>query len=301
MRFQTGLQDGCLHGNQRTHFANLVCTPTHHLVKRLVPSSSMKAKNPNPRMKYRPRSGFTLTELLVVIVIIVTLAALSFVTVSRIRARANNVLALNNMRQFGTGIAGFLSDQGHLPRFSGTGVSAALSTGNKLTQAYVLQPYLGLPEPTSTVQYPDVLKPPGLKIDNMASRKNWYEVTCFAMYSTNDIHKAKAYFPKGVMSDSTGADVGPFGRNGTGGNPTSEGWSPGVMDAALAKYSADNGGKPADYSMVPAMLEINAKYPSIKGSWPWPVPQNPVRDTHVNVLYFDWHVGSVKPDYFFKP
>lgn len=249
------------------------------------------------------RRAFTLVELMVVILIVITLASLTFLVVSRMRARADNVLAITNMRQIGLGIASYMSDEGHLPRFVGTGVSPVYcSHGNHSTRhANVLHPYLGLGEQTSTDQYAEIFRPPGLKTSNMSGKKNWYELTCYAMYSTNDVHKSKAYFPKGVMADSAGIDVGPFGRTGTGGNPTSEGWSPGVMDRALTKFSADNGGKIVDVSMIPAMLEINAEYPKANGSWPWPVPQKVLRGDHVNVLYFDWHVGSVKPDYFYKP
>lgn len=232
-----------------------------------------------------------------VIVIVITLAALSFSVVSKMRDRSNNIVAITKMREIGSGINMYLSDNGRLPRFSGTGVSSTLSTANTLTHAYVLQSYIGLPEPTSTVRYAEVFRPPGLKADNMSGKKNWYEVTAYAMYSTNDIHKSKAYFPKGAMTDSTGADVGPFGRNGTGGNPTSNGWTSAMFDSALAKYSADNQGKRADISMVPMMMEISAK----QKSWPWPVPQKPVRGSHVNVLYFDGHVDSVKPDFYYKP
>lgn len=261
----------------------------------------MNRSNPKGFPNRNQRCGFTLVELLVVILIIITLAALSFSVVSKMRDRANNIAAITKMREIGTGINMYLSDNNRLPRFSGTGVSSALSTANTLTHAYVLQSYLGLPEPTSTKQYAEVFRPPGLKTENMSGAKNWYDVTAYAMYSTNDIHKSKAFFPKGVMTDSTGADVGPFGRNGTGGNPSSEGWSPALFDSALAKYSAENNGKIVDISMVPMMLDINAQYPGIKGSWPWTVPQKPVRKDHVNVLYFDGHVGSVKPDYFYKP
>jgi prepilin-type processing-associated H-X9-DG protein len=263
----------------------------------------MHPKDPVNHWKQRSRGGFTLVEMMVVIIIIITLAVLSFSIISKMRDRANNVLAMANMRQVGVGIGSYLSDQGHLPRFSGTGVSARYSTKYNTTHAAVLQSYLGLAEPTDKDQYAPVLQPPGLKSDNMAGQKNWYDVTAYAMYSTNDIHPSKAYFPKGILVDSANRDVGPFGRNGSGasGDPATNGWTTAIMDRALAKYSADNAGKIADLSMVPCMMEINAKYPTIKGTWPWKVPQLPVRGDHVNVLYFDWHVDSVKPDYFFKP
>lgn len=250
----------------------------------------------NPLRAHR-YSGFTLTELLVVIVIVAVLATISLTMVRRMRDRANDSLAVMNMRQVGVGIAGFMSDNQRLPRFSGTGVSSSLSTANTLTHAYVLQSYLGLEEPTSKIRYAELFKPPGLKKDQMNGKVNWYELTCYGMYSTNDIHKSKAYLPKGTISDSAGIDIGPFGRNGTGGNPTSDGWSAAILDRALQKFATDNGGVTPDLSMVPAMMELNAK----QKQWPWPIPSTPIRGDHVKVLYFDWHVGSVKPDYFFKP
>lgn len=247
------------------------------------------------------RPGFTLTELLVVILIVAVLATVAFALASRMREKADNVKAVMNMRQVGVGIATYLSDNQRLPRFSGTGVSAALSTANKLTHAAVLQPYLGLEEPTSQMRYAEIFMPPGLKRDLMRGKANWYELTNFAMYSTNDIHKNKAYLPKGTVNDSAGIDVGPFGRTGTGGNPTSEGWTAAMLESGVQKFADANGGKIVTLSMVPALMEINAQYPTIKGSWPWPVPATPIRRDRVNVLYFDWHVDSVAPDYFFKP
>lgn len=234
---------------------------------------------------------------MVVVIIVVVLALVAFSLITRMRNRANDVSALMNMRQIGVGIASHLSDKQRLPRFTGTGVSAALSTSNTLTHAYVLQPYIGLQEPTSKIQYAEIFKPPGIKSEHMNGRTNWHEVTCYGMYSTNDVHKTKAYLPKGTLTDSAGIDVGPFGRNGTGGNPTSDGWTSAILDRGLQKFAAENGGKIPDLSIVPAMMELNGE----QKKWPWPVPPTPIRGDHVNVLYFDWHVGSVKPDYFFKP
>jgi prepilin-type N-terminal cleavage/methylation domain-containing protein/prepilin-type processing-associated H-X9-DG protein len=247
------------------------------------------------------RRGFTLVELLVVILLVVVLAGVALLLAGRMRDKADNATAVLNMRQIGVAIACFMSDNQRLPRFSGTGVSAAYSTANKLTHAFVLQPYLGIDEPSSTLRYAEIFKPPGLKRGMMNGKSGWQELTCFAMYSTNDITKTKAFLPKGTVSDSAGIDVGPFGRTGTGGNPTSEGWNSAMLESGLQKFSDANGGRIVNLSMVPAMLEINAAFPTIKGSWPWPVPSKPVRGDHVNVLYFDWHVGSVKPDYFYKP
>jgi prepilin-type N-terminal cleavage/methylation domain-containing protein len=245
-----------------------------------------------------PRDGFTLVELLVVIAIILTLAAVSMAVFTKMRSRADNILAISNMRQIGAAICSFQSDNDHLPMFMDIGVSPALSTNTPYTQASVLQPYLGLPEATNKVQYPEIFRAPGLKHDNMGGRKYWYDVTCYAMYSADHIAPNKAYLPKGVMTDSEGQEVGPFGRYTANGTPT-EGWKAAQLDAAMAKFSAEHGGRIATLSMVPAMFEVNSKYPSIKGGWPWPVPKNPLRVDHVNVLYFDWRVDSVTPRFFF--
>lgn len=266
--------------------------------------SSLHFERQSPRAAAATRSrhsqpGFTLVELLVVVVIVITLAFLTLAVVIRMRERANNILAVSNMRQIGSAISSYLSENDHLPAFNDAGVSPALSTADPLTQAYVLQPYLGLAEPTATVQYPEVFRAPGLKPENMGGKKKWYEVVAHAMYSTEHIHASKAYLPTGVVTDTEGQDVGPFGR--VGGTATSPGWKTGQLDAGLAKYSADNGGKIATLSMVPAMLEINAEHPSIAGSWPWPVPQKTLRGSYVNVLYFDWRVESVAPTFFYEP
>lgn len=244
--------------------------------------------------------GFTVMELLITIAIIAALATLGLMGAEKMRAMANNANAVRNMRQVGIALAGYMSDHQRLPRL-GTGVSPLVSTSNTRTHAYLLQPYLGLPEPTAQPHYAEVFKPPGLKRDRMSGRKNWYELTCYAMYSTNDIHKSKAYLPAGTFNDSTGASVGPFGRTGTGGNPTSEGWTSAMLESGLTKYSEDNGGRPGDLSMTPAMMEISAKYRPSAKNWPWPVPSEPMRPDRINVLYFDWHVAAVAPDYFYTP
>jgi hypothetical protein len=216
------------------------------------------------------------------------------------RARADNIRAISNMRNIGVAISSYLSDNDHLPTFMDVGVSPDISTGNPYTQAYVLQPYLGLAEPTSKIQYAEIFRPPGLQPSNMNGRKNWYDIVSYAMYSADNFDSRKAYLPKGVITDSEGQDVGPFGRYSESGTP-SEGWRTAQLDAALAKFTADNGGRIATLSMVPAMLEINAEYPSARGAWPWPVPKKVLRRDHVNVLYFDWRVESVVPKFFYTP
>lgn len=259
-------------------------------------------RNPRPAAtagRRHPLRGFTLVELLVVISIILALAAMSLAVFTKMRARADNIRAIANMRNIGVAISSYLSENDHLPTFMDVGVSPAISTANPYTQAYVLQPYLGLSEPTSRVQYAEIFRPPGLKPDNMGGKKNWYDVTSYAMYSADHLAANKAYLPRDVITDSEGQDVGPFGRVSGSGTPV-DGWRTAQLDAALAKYSADNGGRIATLSMVPAMLEINGEHPCVGGAWPWPVPKKVLRGDHVNVLYFDWRVESVRPQFFYS-
>ena len=244
--------------------------------------------------------GFTLIELLVVIALVLTLAALTLAVVNKARARADNVRAVLNMKEIGSALAAYMSEHDHLPTFRDLGVSAAISTADPYTQAYVLQPYLGINDPTSQVQYAKIFQPPGLKRDNMSGKKNWYEVTCYAMYSSEFFPATKAYFPKGAVIGEDGVEIGPFGRVSDT-STVIDGWRPAQFDAALRNYSQANNGRIATLAKVPAMLEINAKYACTQGSWPWTVPQKPLRGDHINVLYFDWRVESVTPQYFYTP
>lgn len=67
------------------------------------------------RVPDRQRGGFTLVELLVVIVIIVVLAALSFVVFGKVRDRAAQAKCVNNLKQIGLGLEGFVVDNQHYP------------------------------------------------------------------------------------------------------------------------------------------------------------------------------------------
>lgn len=59
---------------------------------------------------YRKHAGFTLTELLVVITIIVTLASLSMLGISRMRAAGNRAAAVTIMRQLQVANIGYATD-----------------------------------------------------------------------------------------------------------------------------------------------------------------------------------------------
>jgi prepilin-type N-terminal cleavage/methylation domain-containing protein/prepilin-type processing-associated H-X9-DG protein len=59
--------------------------------------------------------GFTLVELLVVIAIVAILAALLLTAVSGVRGRSQQIQCLNNVRQLGLGLSGFVSQYGAYP------------------------------------------------------------------------------------------------------------------------------------------------------------------------------------------
>ena len=59
---------------------------------------------------HKPRSGFTLLEILVVIAIIAVLAALGYPAFDRTRRSSKAVACLQNLRQIGSGLAQYLGD-----------------------------------------------------------------------------------------------------------------------------------------------------------------------------------------------
>ena len=260
----------------------------------------MRGMRQRPAMpRGRVADLFTLVELLVVIAIIITLGAVSMTAYLRAKSKGDNSAAVKNMENIGTAMSNYTADHlNHLPVFKDTLVSPAYSTMEPYTQASVLQPYLKLPNPTSKTQYAEVFHPPGLKGDLMGGHKNWYDLTCFAMYNADYFATTKTYLPKDALKDSDDKEVGPFGHIADSDSQTTEDQTIDHLNSALKVFSDSHNNRSADLSMVPAMLEINAKYPK-KGGWSGPVPKKPLYGNTINVLYFDWHVGPVDANYFY--
>ena len=95
-------------------------------------------------------TAFTLVELLVVMGVIAILAALSLAGLSSIRASSDKTQAVSNMRQIGTGIALFATDNdGRLlgPLWPGQLAQFDPARSGRLVRE--LAPYLGIPTPAA--------------------------------------------------------------------------------------------------------------------------------------------------------
>ena len=101
-------------------------------------------------MRRSARSGFTLMELLIVIAIIGILAGMLFPAVNYVREKARKDECLNNLRQWGVALQGYLDE--HRGRFPSYEADLAKADG----WFNVLPPYLGI-DPLKDMDRP----PPG--------------------------------------------------------------------------------------------------------------------------------------------
>ncbi len=146
-------------------------------------------------------------ELLVVIAIICILAALLMPAVGTVRRATNDTKCISNLRQLGTGIMAYAADHdGILPGPCPAGVGTSLTTSSKSQLIYFLQPYLGLPKPTATPYYPEILHCPAADALAAQQGKQWYGLTLMDAYSSDDLPAGKRYMTGGRIfgySDQT--------------------------------------------------------------------------------------------------
>lgn len=117
-------------------------------------------KNPTsklPRFRNR-KAGFTLVELLVSIVIVIALAALSFVIYGKATASSQRAVCVNIMRQFGTAMHGYLSDNhDRMPNVQVNLQKPNYRHENDHHIFAALYPYLGLETRSEVTALPDSL------------------------------------------------------------------------------------------------------------------------------------------------
>ena len=222
--------------------------------------------------------AFTLIEILVVIAIIAVLAALLFPGLTAARKQVNDSKCISNLRQLGVAINEYAADHsGILPGPSTGGVGRALASNQQTQLIYFLQPYLGLPTPTTTAIYPAILHCPA--VDDAAAKQGtaWYNLTQCDAYSNNDLPTNMQYVTTVFGGISSGGNTQPLrlaniessiNRNLKNGNPNS-----------------------GSASTIAVIREID----STLKSWPWAVAATPLHGDHGNALFLDWHVGRVYP------
>lgn len=125
----------------------------------IVPTRAITFKSGSiNRSSYDGKDGFTLVELLVVITIVAVLGALVFTLSSKASEKAHRATCMGIIRQFGTAMGGYLSDnQNKLPQVQ---VNLQIPFYQDETDNHIfakLYPYLGLETKSNPTALPDNL------------------------------------------------------------------------------------------------------------------------------------------------
>lgn len=226
-------------------------------------------------------------EILAVVAIVAIIAALALPVYQNLQARGASAKCVSNLRTLGTAINLYVSENnGNLPGPATTGMAPKVrsNTSNLLR---FLAPYLGVTLTTSD-QFLEVARCPAAKAP---SPLTWRDITMYITFSLNDLPPSgPAYF--NAPTNSIGAGIGPWGRTTTG----DPGWKAISLRDRINPDAKDPSGAPLTLASIPAIYEVCSEFPGKNGgNWPWPVPAKPAHGATMNVLFFDWHVGQVKP------
>jgi hypothetical protein len=142
-----------------------------------------------------------------------------------------------------------------------------------------LQPYLGLPKPTSTAYYPEILHCPAADALAAQQGKKWYQLTLLAAYANNALPASQRYMTGNILgsSDAVPAEL-PMRLQS--------------ITTSINPAVKDPSGQPGNPSEIAVIREIDG---SVSSTWPWPVAATPLHGDHENCLFLDWHVGRLNP------
>jgi len=223
-----------------------------------LPDSSRRRNSP----------AFTLIELLVVISIIAILMGILMPVMAMVRARADGVACAANLRQIGASTGAYINDNNNqLPGPLNAAQMPTYSTADPTQLAGFIAPYLSLPIPSSVSQKAPIMVCPAYARVDPALDKPVYaidEITqaavpFWAFGSTENESKPKRL---AALAEVTGANGSPLTLSNLM-----------VVRDYLAGPSA---------TLVTTTVTFNSN--------------QPVHSTFLNALYFDWHVGTLKPN-----
>lgn len=217
----------------------------------------------------RCSSGFTLMELLVTLGIVAVLTALVLSSLQVVRSAGDSAKCLGSLRAIGQGVIAYVGDNsfnlpaypykpsaGQLPGPLNSGQIPVSSRKYQGMLAYMIYPYLGLPEPTAGERVVPLLQCPAWK----KQTKNPIGVSY--------------YLPNDVVID--GRHMKPFGY------PVPNYAEPMRMLAL-----------PGSPSSILVLQDVDRQVPGVSGAdWAAALPVAPVHQGRRNLLYLDGHVTS---------
>lgn len=217
-----------------------------------------------------PAKGFTLVELLVTITIIITLAALSFMGVTRAKNSASGAVDANDMRAIGVSIQMFAADKGGLLPTTRSGVSPRYvnDTGSLL---YSIAPYLGRETPQLGEFYPEL------------AAASWQKATVGKNSAPAMLIHQNAFTGAGKFMGTN--PMRPTPSTSTFGYPG--GAAPKSISAVMGMIN------PATCLMMTEVDKLHPEFKVSEPSWLSEVPEGMAHGTYRLGLYWDGHVGQL--------
>ncbi|MBN8710778.1 MAG: hypothetical protein J0I10_15440 [Verrucomicrobia bacterium] len=215
-------------------------------------------------------AAFTLMELLAGMGIVAVLVAMTLSGLTQVRSAGDSAKCVASLRAVGQGIVFYVNDNtfslpaypyqpalGQLPGPLNSGQKPVSSRKYQGMLAYMIYPYLGLPEPTSQDRVVPMLQCPAWKRE------------------TKNPSGVSYYLPNDAVID--GRHVKPFGYP-----------APSYVEPMRML------GLPGSLSSIPVLQDIDRMVPGISGAdWAADLPAKPVHRGRRNLLYLDGHVTSL--------